>query len=274
MFDILTLLQCLLPEIKVTTMRQLNQIIIAMLSMSGRVTMLGISRWTSIGGSYRTVNRFFHTFIPWATVFWVFFRQHLFCPNDVYLLAGDEVVVTKAGKKTYGLDKFFSSLINNPISGLSFFTLSLVSVEQRHSFPIQIEQVIKSDIEATNISSKLEIKTKKNVDADDQKGAKTKIKLRLFLHLKLLRIKKMINELLQLISEFIPLTYLVLDGHFGNNNALQMPLQVNLHIISKLRCDSALYIPYQNPDPNHRSRRKYGDRLDWRNIPACYLRLS
>ncbi|MEO0936055.1 MAG: transposase, partial [Cyanobacteria bacterium J06641_2] len=75
MFDILALLQCLLPQIKVTTMRQLNQIIIAMLAMSGRVTMLGISRWASVGGSYRTVIRFFHTVIPWATVFWVFFRH-------------------------------------------------------------------------------------------------------------------------------------------------------------------------------------------------------
>ena len=107
MFDILTLLQCLVPEIKVTTMRQLSRIIMAMLAMSGRVTMLGISRWAGTGGSYRTVSRFFHTVIPWAKVFWVFFRQHLFSPNDVYLLAGDEVVITKAGKKTHGLDRFF-----------------------------------------------------------------------------------------------------------------------------------------------------------------------
>jgi IS4 transposase len=76
MFDILTLLQCLVPEIKVTTMRQLSRIIMAMLAMSGRVTMLGISRWAGTGGSYRTVIRFFHTGIPWATVFWVFFRRH------------------------------------------------------------------------------------------------------------------------------------------------------------------------------------------------------
>jgi hypothetical protein len=114
-------------------MRQLNQIIIAMLAMSGRVTMLVISRWTGTGGSYRTMLRFFHTVIPWATLFWL------------------------------------------------------------------------------------------------------------------------------------------LDGHFGNNSALQMARQVNLHIISKLRHDSALYIPYQNPDPNRRSRRKYGDKLDYCNIPDAYL---
>jgi hypothetical protein len=53
-----------------------------------------------------------------------------------------------------------------------------------------------------------------------------------------------------------------------------MARQVKLHIISKLRHDSALYIPYQHPDPNHRSRRKYGDKLDWRNVPGEYLRQS
>ncbi len=92
-------------------MRQLNQIILAMLAMSDRVTMLGISRWTGSGGSYRTMLRFFHTVIPWATLFWLFFRKHLFRANEVYLLAGDEVVVSKSGKQTYGLDRFFSSLI-------------------------------------------------------------------------------------------------------------------------------------------------------------------
>ena len=149
-----------------------------MLAMSGRVTMSGISRWASIGGSYRTVIRFFHTVIPWATVFWVFFRHHLFCPNDVYLLAGDEVVITKAGKETYGLDKFFSSLLNKPISGLSFFALSLVSVEQRHSFPISIEQKIKSDVEKNNATASSTIKPKQKRGRGRPNVARIKIKLR------------------------------------------------------------------------------------------------
>jgi IS4 transposase len=274
MFDILTLLQCLLPEIKVTTIRQLSRIIMAMLAMSGRVTMLGISRWAGTGGSYRTVMRLFATVIPWATVFWVFFRRHLFCANDVYLLAGDEVVISKAGKKTHGLDRFFSSLMSKPISGLSFFTLSLVSVKQRHSYPIQIEQVIKSDVEKSSVSPNSKTKSQEKRGRGRPKGSKNKNKKEVIFTSELLRIKKMINELFKLMANFIPLTYLVLDGHFGHNNALQMARQVNLHIISKLRHDTALYIPYQNPDPNHRSRRKYGEKLDWRNIPGAYLRQS
>ncbi len=98
--------------------------------------MLGLSRWTAKGGSYRTVQRFFYTIIPWAQVFWTFFREHLLDCQDTYLLAGDECVVTKAGKLTHGLDYFFSSLQQKAVPGLSFFTLSLVSTRQRRSYPV------------------------------------------------------------------------------------------------------------------------------------------
>lgn len=76
-----------------TTIRQFSCIALAMLTMTGRVTMLGISRWTAHGGSYRTVQRFFSTVLPWANLFWLFFRAQLFDRDDVYLLAGDETVV-------------------------------------------------------------------------------------------------------------------------------------------------------------------------------------
>src|ERR1700731_2325440 len=145
--DIVPCLQCLHPTITRTTLRQFHRIALAMVVMTGRVTMLGLSRWAGIGGSYRTVQRFFSTVIPWATLFWVFFRQHVYCPEDVYLLVGDEVVATKAGKHTHGLDRFFSSLYGKPVPGLAFFALSLVSTQQRRSFPIRVEQVVRSDAE-------------------------------------------------------------------------------------------------------------------------------
>lgn len=90
-----------------TATRQLGRIIAAMLAMTGRVTMLGISRWTERGGSYRTVQRWFNTVLPWAQMSWLFFRTHLFQPDEVYLVVGDESVVSKAGKKTHGLGPFF-----------------------------------------------------------------------------------------------------------------------------------------------------------------------
>ncbi len=70
MVDIIIVLQCLSQCVDKTTLRQLSCIVPAMLAMTGRVTMLGISRWTEPGGSYRTIQRFYNTVIGWAKVNW------------------------------------------------------------------------------------------------------------------------------------------------------------------------------------------------------------
>ena len=66
-------------------------IVTAIITMTGRVTMRDISRWTGKGGSYRTVQRFFQTAIPWPQVFWRFFREHCLDSNEVYILVGMKV---------------------------------------------------------------------------------------------------------------------------------------------------------------------------------------
>ncbi len=71
-----------------------------------------------------------------------------------------------------------------------------------------------------------------------------------------------------MIKDAILLYYLVLDGHFGNNNALQMTLQCGIHLISKLRYDSALYFRYEGEN----KRKKYGDKIEYANISAKYLK--
>ena len=55
MDEIITTLGILSPTLAPRTFKQLSLIVEAVLAMTGRVTMLGISRWTEKGGSYRTV---------------------------------------------------------------------------------------------------------------------------------------------------------------------------------------------------------------------------
>jgi putative transposase len=274
--DIVALFQCLQPHVTAATLRQFSRIALAMLVMTGRVTMLGLSRWTGKGGSYRTVQRFFATVIPWATLFWVFFRQHVYRADEVYLLVGDEVVATKAGKHTHGLDRFFASLYGKPVPGLAFFTLSFVSTQQRRSFPIHIEQVVRSDTEKA--ASKAKAAAKKQPPSTAQrrpgrpKGSKNTPKAAGALTPELLRITGMLGAVRQLIAGVVSLTYLVLDGHFGNHNALQMARQNSLHLISKLRCDAALYFPYTGPYAGRGPHRKYGRKVAYDHIPAQYLK--
>ena len=270
--DILALFQCLRPYVTATTLRQFSRITRALLVMTGRITMLGLARWAGKGGSYRTVQRFFSTVIPWAMLFWVFFRQHVHRAAHVYLLAGDEVVVTKAGKHTYGLDRFFASLYGKPVPGVSFFALSLVSVQERRSFPLRVEQVVRS--EAAKAASKAKKQPQPSTAKGRPgrpKGRKNQDKAAVTLTPELLRIQRMIDALLHLIAKLIPLTYLVLDGHFGHHNALRIVPQCQLHLISKRRSDSALYMPYEGPDAGRGPHRKYGSKLEYRRIPEKYL---
>ena len=276
MVDIVALCQCLHPHVTATTLRQCSRIVSAMLVMTGRVTMLGLSRWAGKGGSYRTVQRFFATVIPWATLFWVFFRQHVYRPGDVYLLVGDEVVATKAGKHTYGLDRFFASLYGKPMPGLAFFTLALVSVQQRRSFPLRVEQVVRSDAEKAASKAQAAAKKRKAPCAKRRpgrpKGSKNQPKAARTFTPELGRIAGWLDALLHLIAGVIPLTYLVLDGHCGNSNALEMARQSHLQLISKLRYDAALYVPYTGPYAGRGPHRKYGAKVDYDHLPMQYLK--
>lgn len=62
--------------------------------------MLEISRWTEAGGSYRTIQRLYHTPLLWLQIQWIFFTNQLQKPEHEYIAAGDEVVFGKAGKET------------------------------------------------------------------------------------------------------------------------------------------------------------------------------
>ena len=52
MVDIVALCQCLHPHVTATTLRQFHRIVAAMLVMTGRVPMLGLSRWAGKGGNH------------------------------------------------------------------------------------------------------------------------------------------------------------------------------------------------------------------------------
>ncbi|NTW03827.1 MAG: transposase [Oscillochloris sp.] len=250
-----------------TTIRHLSQIVLAMLAMTGRITMLGLSRWTGTGGSYRTLQRFFHTILPWAAILWVFVRIHLLRPGDDMLLVGDECVVTKAGHKTHGVDRFFSSIFGKPVPGVALFALALVSRSERQAFPVQVEQVLREPAELPPPPLPA---TKRKPGRP--KGSSTQTKADAPLNAEHTRISAMIHSLLTRIRTVLTLRYLVLDGHFGNHNAVLMARRLGLHLIAKLRSDSALSYPDAGPYAGRGPHRIYGERIDPTAIPERFLK--
>lgn len=275
MNEILAILQVINQTVlDPTTRRRLVIVVLGMLAMTGRITMRGISRWTEEGGSYRTIQRLFNTEIDWSQLLVTFVAIWFSDIEDSFLLAGDETVVTKAGKHTHGLDRFFSSIFGRPVKGLAFLAFTLVSVKRREAYPIRMEQLTKE--KALCGKRKKNAKTKKKRKPKRKrgrpKGSKNKNRRDVELPPHLQQMQLWLQDTLGLLKiAGIPVIYFLFDGALGNNNSLQMVKQCGLHLISKLRRDSALYFPYTGKQKKRGAKRKYGNKLDYDQIPNEYL---
>jgi hypothetical protein len=235
--------------------------------------MLGLSRWSEKGGSYRTITRFFHSKINWEEINWSFIKMHLTKKGSIYLLAGDEVVVSKSGKHTYGIDRFYSSIQNQVIKSLAFLNLSLISVEKRKAYPLSTQQIVRDKKEGCIKDKSVKKSTKKKpnkVGRPKGSGNKDKKDIELSPYLKF--VQESVNKVLKRINKHIDIVYFVFDGAFGNNPAVQMVRQCGLHIISKLQKNSALVFPYIGEYSGRGAPKKYGTKIDYDNLPEDYLK--
>jgi hypothetical protein len=271
MTEILALIQSLATVISATQMRQMSRVIHGMLISNGRLTMLEISRWTEAGGSYRTIQRLYHTPLLWLQIQWSFFAKQIHQTQREYIAAGDEVVFGKAGKETYGISRFFSSLQNQIIPGLAFFTFSIIDVEERRSYPIQTVQTIKNAEEKNKRGEKLTTRAGKPV-MGRPKGSKNKRGEKPKLSAELLRIQPVLQAFLAVLKGVLAVRVLVMDGHFGNYPSAWMVLQNGLQFVSKLRSDAALYESYTGTQTLPGPRPKYASRVDVTRMDQKYLK--
>jgi putative transposase len=228
MTEILPLLLCVQPALNATLTRQLAGIVTALLTLTGRVTMLGRARWGARGTSYRTVQRFFHASVPWLQVGWRFFQQHLWAAEDTYLLAGDETVVTKSGKQPHGVDRCFSSLVQKAVPSVAFFVWSLVSVRRRQSYPLLSRSVVRTAAErAAAAAARRPKKQKKKATKQAgrkrgrPRGSKKVAGVEAPLNAELLRMQGWVRLVMEVVRAVLGVKYLVLDGHFGNAGAMR-----------------------------------------------------
>lgn len=209
--DIMVLFAWLSQCVACTTLRQLARVREAMLAMSGRVTMRGSARWAGKGGSYRTIQRFFTTSLSWATGQWVLIRHHLLEPDDVIVLGGDDVVVTKSGKKTHGLERFFSSLYGKAVPGRCFLRVSLMRVKRRTSYPVLMEQHGPEHRQTPAEVGKITSRGKRG----RPKGSKNQPRREVTLSPYLCVVQESIRQGLQWIGEHIKGNSFVFDGACG-----------------------------------------------------------
>jgi putative transposase len=153
--------------------------------------------------------------------------------------------------------------------------LALISVEQQRSYPILVEQRQRTDEEkqaAAQAKAKKAAATPRETRGRGRpKGSQNKDLTQINWTAELRLIAQMVQRVLALVGNSLAVPYLVLDGHFGHNNAMQMVRQgTDLHLISKLRHDAALYLPAKARHGGRGRQPKYGAKLAYTQLPDPY----
>jgi len=244
--------------------KNLKSIVSAILAMTGRVTMLSIARWNN-KYSYKTIDRFFNKKINWIKINYQIFKPFL---GKEIILAGDEVVVTKSGKYTFGLGKNYSSILNIPVKSIKFLAISIIDVEKKRSFPLLIKQLY-------NRKKKKIVKNKKSKTYKKKGRPKGSLNKNSKNKIHLTGLFRVVNFCLKHIKKVIKLPkikYFVYDGAFGNKQGIKAIEEQGFFLISKLRYDSALYFKFTGKQKQKGRPRIYGDKVDYKNIDSKYLK--
>ena len=254
----------------------------------GGVTMKNISRWTLKGCGYRTIQRFFSSSINWLGLNILLFQTAYFDCIDTdkerYVLALDETVEDKAGKKTHGVNWFYSSIAAKVIRSISSHVISIIDTKKEKSFVLTHEQTIKP-VKKTKRKKVVTPKKSKKGGKKDQNGKKRKspgrpkgsknkqnVKSEGLLYNSFEKLLTKVLPLLQIIG--LNIGYVLGDGAYGNKTCCLIAMENGLNLISKLNRNTGLYLPYSGVYSGRGRKKKYGDRINYQKIPVNYLTSS
>lgn len=177
----------------------MSELLVVFLSLKGRYCFRNMSRWASFCA--HTVSRNF------AKAFDFYGFEQLFVDTflaDKKLIGAiDCSFVTKSGKATFGLDKFFSATVGKAVKGLELSLIALVDIQTREAFSLHVRQ------------------TKAGLGGEEN------------------RVDYYIQQL-ELVKDYLQgkIEYLVGDGFYAKKKVVDQVVESGFSFISKLRSDA------------------------------------
>lgn len=256
---------------------------------AGKFSFTNLNRWCfGRGSGLRSIERFFATTQDWGVNsselvagFLTRLGGKVSGLLGSWALASDETVGKKSGHATHGIGYHYSSKDDKVVKSIAVLNLSLLHVGTKLSLPMVQEQLLHS---TAGKDKKGKDKKDKNAPAAADKvaqappkkkgrpkGSPNKPKQETEIAYTFKVLKQVLDQFFKLFAQYFPnliqIRYLVADGGFGNYTVAKIALELNLHLISKLQYNAALYFPFQGQYKGHGRPPKYGDKLDYKNIP-------
>jgi hypothetical protein len=166
------------------------------------------------------------------------------------ILAIDASFVNKSGKSTWGLDWFYNGSAGQSEKGLEISLIVVVDVLAHQAYSLSVSQTA--------------ARTAEEQSQRQQKKGKTAAVSG--------RVQGYINQL-QATKPSLPggIKYLAADSFYSKKSFLDSVCALELDLISKLRIDADLRYLHDGPQKARGARRKYGDKVVFRDLSRLEL---
>lgn len=210
------------------------EVVILLLSIKGRVNFLQLGRYGNF--KEQRYRQQFEKPFPWLD-----FNKELALSHggSRFVIAFDPSYINKSGKKTPGVGWYWSGCAGQAKWGLEIGGLAAIDLDNHTAFHLEAVQTLIEDKQATSLTD---------------------------WYVNVIKERK---ETLSLISK-----YLVADAWFSKKPFVDQIIEMNMHLISRLRDDADLKYLYLNPPTGKKGRpSKYAGKVITDNIDTNYFEL-
>ena len=201
----------------------------------GRLNFINMSRYSKYNES--TFRRNFSQFFDWLKFNYLILQFAFLDQAQTVIGAIDCSYVSKSGKHTYGLDKFWSGVANRTKSGLEVSLVSLIEVGRQRAWSLDVRQT------PGGLSSK--------------EGTSEHYT----------RIDFYMEQLQDCMIQVPQVKYYTADGFYAKTKVIEAVQSKGKHLISKLRPDEDLrYLLDRSKNPDAHGNQKYDGKVNWKAL--------
>ena len=245
------LLQSVLTRLKQTKAPQrkfVTHLFGLLLMLPGHATFRNMSRYSPY--HERTFARWYDTNLDWVALNKAAIIEIVPADHEQALII-DASFVSKSGKHTYGLDRFWNGSHSRAEKGLEISALAWLDLTEKCAYGLSVEQTPPSPEPSASESSASES------SASDISAPET---TRMDVYLDQLRRVVKAHDLTWL-------CYLLMDGAYSKQNFVDGVRDLGLHPIGKLRADANMRYLYQGPKrPGPGRPKTYDGKVDWSDL--------
>ena len=176
-------------------------------------------------------------------------------PSREQIAAIDCSFISKSGKQTWGVDNFYNGSISKSQKGLEISVIAVVDMLAHQGYTLSVKQTAKTDRQSTPLAQPTANKKRKSKSKSKSKPKAEPVISE--------RVKGYLEQLKTTRSHLpAAVKYLAADSFYSKKSVVDGVVNLDLHLVSKLRIDADLRYCYTGDRKPKGAPRKYDGKVD------------